>query len=129
MQGSAIFYTSGPHSVLTRFQRTVTIQADQKRKVFAQNSGIFSVEFMAKTKKKRSSPKIQVFLRLNSWRTPKKKEILAKNLGLFLVEFMANTKTKTNKVFAKNSKNKVRIILAVCCCISIIEKRKRLRAG
>ena len=51
-KGSATFWTSGLHSVLTKFQRAATIPADQKRKLFATNSSLFLAELMAKTKKK-----------------------------------------------------------------------------
>ena len=51
-QGSATFWTSGQHLVLTRFQHATTIPVDQKRKVFARNSSLFSTQKMAKTKKK-----------------------------------------------------------------------------
>ena len=40
------------HSILTRFQRATTILEDQKRMILAKNSRLFSVELMAKTKKK-----------------------------------------------------------------------------
>ena len=52
-QGSSTFWAGEPHSVLIRFQRAATISADQKRKVFAKNSGLFPDKLMAKTKKKR----------------------------------------------------------------------------
>ena len=75
--GSATFWTSGLHLVQTRFQRAATIPADQKRNVFARNSGLFFDESVAKTIK-------------------------------------------------KGFRHRMSIISAVYCCISIIEKRKKV---
>ena len=50
-QWLATFCTSGPHTVLTRFQRAATVPVDQKRKVFDRNSGLFAARLMVKTKK------------------------------------------------------------------------------
>ena len=72
-QGSATFWTSGPHSILIRFQRAATIPANRKRKV-VKNSCLFSDESMAKTK--------------------------------------------------KGFRHRMRIVSAVYCCMSIIEKKK-----
>ena len=71
-QGSATFWTSGPHSVPTRFQQAATILADQKLKVFVKNSALFSVELKVKTKKKRSLPKLQAFFGRVDGEDPKK---------------------------------------------------------
>ena len=75
-----------------------------KNEGLRQNSSLLLVELLAKTKKE---------------------EVFAKTSRLFSVE----TKIKTKKVFAKNSKNKVRVISTVYRCISITEKRKKSRAG
>ena len=122
LQGSVIFWTSGPHSVLTRFQRAATIPADQKRKIFARNSGLFSAELMAKTKKKKKKGLRQKFKpffgRIDG---EDRKKIFARNAVLFSDELVAKT---TQKRF----RYEMRIISKVYCCISIIEK-KRSRAG
>ena len=79
----------------------LTLSGDRRINMRYNNNNsrlLFSVELMAKTKKK----------------------VLAKNSRLFSVQLVAKSKN------AKNSKNKVRIISAVYCCISIIEKTKRL---
>ena len=57
VQGSATFWTSGPHSVLASFQQAATILANQKRKVFTKNSGLVFGRTDGEDKKK-SSPKI-----------------------------------------------------------------------
>ena len=92
VQKPETFWTSGPHSVLARFQPAATIPADQTRKVFARNSGSFADESMAKTKKK--------------W------------------PFFSD------KLVAEFTKQDFRhgmiIISAVYCCISVIEKRKKV---
>ena len=72
-RGRQTFWTNGPHSVLTRFQRAAIISADQKTKVFAGNLGLFSGEPMAKTIKNRFSVEIQAFFRMSRWRRPQKR--------------------------------------------------------
>ena len=73
------------------------LSSGPKRKDFARNSGLFSVEFIAKTKEK-SSPEIKAFFRTNRWRRPQK----------------------------KGFRQEIKIISVVYCCISIIEKRKKV---